>query len=160
VVGVVLVDHTNEFWRAALTPEQWAPLKALMEAPPPGLDYPELERADFDGVLDAVERAVAAHPLPELPLAVLARGREDEAPPELVADLPPGLLETAAETGRAGQERVAALVPDARLVIASESSHYIQLQQPALVIEAIRQVVEGVRDPNTWYDLVACCTRP
>jgi len=50
-------------------------------------------------------------------------------------------------------------VPGARHVIAAESSHYIQLEQPALVIEAIRQVVEGVRHPNTWSDLVACCGR-
>jgi pimeloyl-ACP methyl ester carboxylesterase len=48
-------------------------------------------------------------------------------------------------------------VPDARHVIAAESGHYIQLEQPALVIEAIRQVVEGVRHPNTWSDLVYCC---
>jgi hypothetical protein len=25
------------------------------------------------------------------------------------------------------------------------------------VIEAIRQVVEGVRHPDTWYDLSFCC---
>jgi hypothetical protein len=25
------------------------------------------------------------------------------------------------------------------------------------VIEAIRQVVTGVRSPDTWYSLAACC---
>jgi hypothetical protein len=25
------------------------------------------------------------------------------------------------------------------------------------VIEAIRQVVEGVRSSDTWYDLTSCC---
>ena len=49
------------------------------------------------------------------------------------------------------------IVGDARQVIASDSGHYIHLEQPALVIEAIRQVVEGVRHPDTWSDLVACC---
>ena len=106
---------------------------------------------------DAVERAVAAQPLHELPLMVLSRSREDEAPPEPVADLPPGLLDAAADAWRTGQAQLAALVPDARHVIATDSGHYIQLEQPALVIEAIRQVVEGVRHPNTWSDLVACC---
>jgi hypothetical protein len=48
-------------------------------------------------------------------------------------------------------------VPRARHVIAAESGHYIQLKQPELVIEAIRQVVEGVRNPDTWSDLTACC---
>jgi hypothetical protein len=38
----------------------------------------------------------------------------------------------------------------------TESSHDIQLQQPALVIEAIRQVVAGVRAPANWCDLAAC----
>jgi pimeloyl-ACP methyl ester carboxylesterase len=42
------------------------------------------------------------------------------------------------------------LLPDARQTIATESDHYIQLEQPDLVIDAVRQVVEGVRDPGTW----------
>ena len=82
---------------------------------------------------------------------------EDELPPELTADLPPGLLEAQADAAALSQAQLSAVVPDARHVIAAESSHYIQVQQPALVIEAIRQVVEGVRHPNTWYDLVSCC---
>ena len=157
VAGVVLIDAFNEYYRAAFTPEQWAPLLAFMGTPPPGLDDPDVERADLDAVLDAVEAAVAAQPLPELPLAVLTRTVEQELPPELTADLPPGLLEAQADAGPPSQAQLAALVPDARHVIAAESGHYIQLEQPALVIEAIRQVVEGVRHPNTWSDLVSCC---
>ena len=157
VVGMVLVDATNEYYRAELTPENWAFLAATQGVPPPGLDYPEVERADLDAVHDAVERAVAAQPLHELPLMVLARGREDEVPPEMAADLPPGLLDAAPDAWRASQARLTALVPDARQMIATDSGHVIQLEQPALVIEAIRQVVEGVRHPNTWSDLVACC---
>jgi len=42
------------------------------------------------------------------------------------------------------------LVPEARLVVADESGPAIQLEQPDLVIEAIRQVVVAVRDPETW----------
>src|SRR5262245_19708432 len=116
-----------------------------------------MERADLNAVWDAVERAVAAHPLHKLPLVVLAHGREDELPPELAADLTPGFLDAQATAWRESQARLAALLPDARLMIATDSGHYIHLEQPALVIEAIRQVVEGVRHPNTWNDLVACC---
>jgi pimeloyl-ACP methyl ester carboxylesterase len=154
VAGMVLVDAANEYFRAALTPEQWA-IAAKLD--PPVADYPEVERVDFNVVNDAVERAVAAQPLHDLPLVVLARGSEDEVPPEMAADFPPGVLDAAAAASRASQARLAALVPDARLVIATDSGHYIQAEQPALVIEAIRQVVEGVRHPNTWSDLVACC---
>ena len=142
---------------ACLTPEDWAAGVAGTGVPPPGLEYPEVERADLNAVWDAVERAVAARPLQELPLVVLAHGLDDEPPPELAADLTPGFLDAQAAAWRASQARLAALVPDARQMIATESGHYIHLEQPALVIEAIRQVVEGVRHPNTWSDLVACC---
>ena len=58
----------------------------------------------------------------------------------------------------AANEDVAALVPHARFSVASESGHDIHQDQPELVIEAIRQVVAGVRNPDTWYDLTSCCT--
>jgi pimeloyl-ACP methyl ester carboxylesterase len=49
-----------------------------------------------------------------------------------------------------GQAELAALVPGARHVVATESGHGIQQDQPELVIEAVRQVVEAVRDPGKW----------
>jgi pimeloyl-ACP methyl ester carboxylesterase len=49
------------------------------------------------------------------------------------------------------------LVPGARLTVVPDSGHYIQAEKPAIVTEAIRQVVESVRDPDTWYDLESCC---
>jgi hypothetical protein len=48
------------------------------------------------------------------------------------------------------QDELATLVPDARHIIATESAHYVQLQQPELVITAIDDVVTAVRDPTTW----------
>ena len=162
VVGMVLVDATSEYYRdegrARLTPEDWAAGVASSGVPPPGLDYPEMERADLNAVWGAVERAVGAQPLHELPLVVVEHGREDEPPPEVAAELTPGFLDAQAAAWREGQARLAALVPDARHVIATESGHYVHLEQPAVVIEAIRQVVEGVRHPDTWSDLVACCS--
>jgi pimeloyl-ACP methyl ester carboxylesterase len=58
---------------------------------------------------------------------------------------------------RALQDDLAQLVPNARHVIATESGHNIHQDQPELVIEAIRQVVAGVRSPDTWYSLASCC---
>ena len=58
---------------------------------------------------------------------------------------------------QASQAQLAATLPDSRHFIATDSGHHIPTQQPAPVIEAIRQVVAGVRHPNTWTDLVACC---
>jgi pimeloyl-ACP methyl ester carboxylesterase len=59
---------------------------------------------------------------------------------------------------RANYESLATLVPQARFFVATESGHDIHQDQPELVTEAIRQVVEGVRHPDTWADLTSCCT--
>ena len=42
------------------------------------------------------------------------------------------------------------LVSGSKHLIATKSSHYIQIQQPKLVIDAIRDVVNAVRDPTSW----------
>jgi hypothetical protein len=43
------------------------------------------------------------------------------------------------------QAALATLAPGARQVVAAESGHYVQLQQPELVIAAIREVVAAAR---------------
>ena len=48
------------------------------------------------------------------------------------------------------QEDLAALVSDGRLVVAEQSGHSIQTEQAELVIDAIQQEVDAVRDPSTW----------
>jgi hypothetical protein len=35
-------------------------------------------------------------------------------------------------------------------VIATRSAHYIQLDEPELVIDAVSLVVEAVRNPASW----------
>jgi pimeloyl-ACP methyl ester carboxylesterase len=154
VLGIVLVDAWYEGLQELQSPEQWAAYVRLnSEVPPELAAYRDLETLDFAAVSGTVRQAVAAQPLPVLPLAVLAKSQsfgisEDEL------GFSPEALDGA---WRAAQERLATLVPRARYTVASESGHYIQLQQPALVIEAIRQVVAGVRDRATWYDLASCC---
>jgi pimeloyl-ACP methyl ester carboxylesterase len=44
----------------------------------------------------------------------------------------------------------ASSIPRARLVVATGSGHDIPFQQPDLVIDAARQVVEAVRKPGVW----------
>ena len=63
------------------------------------------------------------------------------------AELPGGLSgEGLEQAWTVEQKRLAALLPDARHVIAHESEHYIQLQQPELVIAAVLEVVAALRD--------------
>ena len=155
VAGLVLVDSSHEEQgrrlRAQLTPEQWA---AIVEATirPPGLGaYPDLERIDLEASSAQMREAAADRPLPPLPLVVLSHGR-----PYGAAELPPGVPPEALE--RAWQElqaELAALVPGARHVVAAASGHYIHVEQPELVVEAVRQVVAAARDPGSWTTPVA-----
>jgi pimeloyl-ACP methyl ester carboxylesterase len=48
------------------------------------------------------------------------------------------------------QKDLATLVPNAHFGIATESGHDIHQDQPELVIAAIRDVVDAVRDPSSW----------
>jgi pimeloyl-ACP methyl ester carboxylesterase len=155
VSGLVLVDAWYEGLENLLTPTQWeAYVRLNSEVPPELAGYRKYETLDFAAASATMRRAAAASPLRPMPLAVLAKAHPFGVPEDQLG-FSPAALDAA---WRAAQEQLATLALHARSVVATESAHYIQLQQPALVIEAIRQVVAGVRHPDTWYDLVACCT--
>lgn len=101
-----------------------------------------------------VREAVATTPLRPMPLAVLAHGK----PFPQSADAPGFASGELEAIFLKANEDLATLVPNARFTVATESGHDIHQVQPELVIEAIRQVVAGVRDPDTWYDLSSWCT--
>jgi pimeloyl-ACP methyl ester carboxylesterase len=148
VAGMVLVDAFSEVMEDAMTPEQWAAYDEIFQPVPPELaDYQDLEFTELDVSLDQVQEATAASPLRPIPLIVLSRGLAMAMP----ADLPGGLSGEMSEAARqTAQDGLAGLLPDARHVIAEESEHYIQLQQPELVIAVVWEVVEAVRDPASW----------
>jgi pimeloyl-ACP methyl ester carboxylesterase len=148
VVGLVLVDAWSEALPELLGPEQWAAYEALAAPPPPGLEsYADLEQIDFGAASDALREAAAVHPLPAMPLVVISRGKPVALPPDVPSDFSPGDFERAWSEAQAG---LAALVPNARHEVATESDHYVQVEQPALVIAAVREVVDAVRDPASW----------
>jgi len=148
VVGMVLVDSWQEDLPAILGPAGWAAYVDLATPPPPGLkDYADLELVDFAAASARMSEAARAAPLPALPLFVISRAKPVQFPP----DVPSAFSREAFEAAwRKGQARLAALLPDARHEIATESDHYVQIQQPALVVDAIRAVVEAVRNPTSW----------
>ena len=147
VVGLVLVDAWPEELKKLLTAEQWQAYVAFNSVVPPRMaDDTGYETLDFAAASTAMVTAAAAHPLPALPLVVLAHGQPFGVPASGLG-FPPEALETA---WRTAQEQLAMLVPDGRFVVAEESAHYVQLQQPDLVIAAVRQVVAAVRDPSSW----------
>jgi pimeloyl-ACP methyl ester carboxylesterase len=141
VVGLVLVDAAHEDWwvtlDGVLTPAQ----RGALSAEP--AEFPGLERIDTAASADQMRAAFAASPLQPLPLEVLTHGVPWDWPP----GFPVGAIEAA---WRPLQDDLVALVPDARLVVAERSQHHIQIDQPDLVIEAVRRVVEAARNPSTW----------
>jgi pimeloyl-ACP methyl ester carboxylesterase len=155
VVGLVLVDATPEdVWlqfQARMTPAQWATFERLNFSLEPNDDYPDFERLDSLATVAQMRQARVDTPLRPMPLAVLAHGVPFAAPfPDWAGD--------AVEEIMLDRERnLATLVPNARFSIARQSGHNIHQDQPALVSEAIRQGVTGVRDRDTWYDTAACC---
>jgi pimeloyl-ACP methyl ester carboxylesterase len=158
VAGLVLVDARPdglfEQIERLLTPEQWNALIWLLLSPSDAEAVRRygLEDYDVSAFNDVMRQAAAAMPLRPMPLAVLAHGQTFGATEEALG-FSPDLLEAAF---RIAEEQLATLVPSARFFIAKDSGHFIQTDQPELVTEAIRQVVAGVRDPDTWYDLASC----
>ncbi|HET9661044.1 MAG TPA: alpha/beta hydrolase [Thermomicrobiales bacterium] len=156
VAGMVLIDAYNEFIEALMTPEQWQSLVAFnaelgTDTVIPIPDYGDLETIPY-GSMNPELRETA--PLGDIPLAVLAHG----VPFEI--DTVPDGFTSAAELEdflTKANEQQATLAPDSRYWVGETSGHYIQQDQPELVIEAIRQVVTGVREPDTWSSLESCC---
>jgi pimeloyl-ACP methyl ester carboxylesterase len=150
VVGMVLIDALSEKVRTGLTPEQWKLYVNFgFTKPTPSLEkYKDIETLDVNASLDQMEKAATAEPLRPMPLFVLTQGQPFDLSPwqPLPADFP-GALDKA---WHAAQDALATLAPNAKHKIATRSSHYIQVQEPQLVIDAIKQVVEAVRNPATW----------
>ncbi len=160
VLGLVLVDAYSETLETLLTPERWAALVQLNVRS--GSDtvktipsYGDLETIGYGKDNVVMRHAAATTPLGPMPLAVLAHVRPFELPKDAE-----GFSSDALESVlRAANENLATLVPNARFFVAKDSGHDIHQDQPELVIEAIRQVVVGVRHPATWYDLTSCCAK-
>ena len=150
VVGMILVDALSEKVRTGLTPERWKLYVNFgFTKPTPGLEnYKDIETLDVNASLDQMEKAASVQPLRPMPLFVLTQGQPFDLSPwqPLPADFPAALN----QAWHTAQEDLVMRVPKAKHKIATKSSHYIQAQEPQLVIDAIKQVVEAVRNPSTW----------
>jgi pimeloyl-ACP methyl ester carboxylesterase len=150
VVGLILIDALSEKVRSDLTPEQWKLYVNFgFTKPTPGLEkYKEIETLDVNASLDQMEKAATAKPLRSIPVFVLTQGQPFDLSPwqPLPADFP-GALNKA---WHAAQDELATVAPNAKHKIATKSSHYIQVTEPQLVVDAIKQVVEAVRNPSAW----------
>jgi pimeloyl-ACP methyl ester carboxylesterase len=92
-------------------------------------------------------QAAGTGPLGDIPLVVLSHD-----PDKPSADLPADLAKPTNEAWEKMQEDLAHLSSRGTQMIAKNSSHYIQIDRPDLVIDAVRNVVEQVRQTRTAAD--------
>jgi pimeloyl-ACP methyl ester carboxylesterase len=151
VSGLVLVDYTPYEARTALTDEEWGYWKVLLGTPSEEALalYPDLEW--FDHELN-LEQALAAKRLKPMPLIVF----QSDEPFDLTPFVEDGSLPMTAEEAEefrqllydAWQDAMADLVaqvPGARFITDPHSGHYILQEQPQLVLDSVREVVEAAR---------------
>jgi pimeloyl-ACP methyl ester carboxylesterase len=151
VAGLVLVDALSEGLQDAETSEQWGIQRKLIAGDVrEGVAlYPALERIDTDRSFDQVR---AAPPLHSMPLVVLSADRPwgPQVPPMIKAgklpkDVPRDFGYVTDTAQKKAQDRLAKLIPNAKHITNTNSGHEIHKEQPQLVIDAIREVVEAVR---------------
>jgi pimeloyl-ACP methyl ester carboxylesterase len=87
------------------------------------------------GLLRA-ERTRREHVLDDMPLIVLSRGLPQDSSPA---------GRTSEDEHRSDQAALVALSPVGKHIIAKRSGHHIPLDEPELVVDAIRDVVAGLR---------------
>jgi pimeloyl-ACP methyl ester carboxylesterase len=137
VVGIVLVDAVHEREFAAidelLTPEQRAAGAGMRPLSP--------ERIDIEAVFE--ELATSTRSL-SVPVIVVARGQPlaaDEMPTAWSADQ----RRRREELRQALQADLATLSPAGELIVAERSGHSIHHDQPEVVVQAVRKLVERWR---------------
>lgn len=134
VAGLVLVDPT---------PVEFPSRESSLETPAErekrrtalGI-APQAFRDELAAMETSAEQVRAAGPMPPVPVVLLVGAHEGDSTAfrDAWLDL---------------QRRLAESIPGARRVLAARSGHYVQFDQPDLVIDAIRGLVEGARTPGT-----------
>ena len=142
VAGLVLIDAVHPatikrrlaMLKPVVSPQEWQALRQLMITVPPRLVDPE--GIDIWTSERQARVALRRSPLRPMPLVVLAHGHPEPGTP---------FVEHEERLWQQLQRELAQLVPGGRLVIATESGHIIQDDQPELVLDAIGDVVLAVR---------------
>jgi pimeloyl-ACP methyl ester carboxylesterase len=100
--------------------------------------------AEINAFPESATETAATGSLGDTPLAVLSHD-----PDKPSSDLPAGLAKPTNEAWEKMQEELAHLSTRGTRTIAKNSSHYIQIDRPDVVIDAVRKIVEEVRQSET-----------
>jgi pimeloyl-ACP methyl ester carboxylesterase len=138
VAGLLLVDAIPETMETSLSISSWNAYNAnYLTAPPAQLaDYADLEYVDFRQSFAQMRRA-GVRPPRRIPYIVLSKGQPFGIPGPLGRRVD-------AAWARSGRY-LASLQPGTPRIVARNSGHYIQLEDPELVIRSARRVIRAVR---------------
>jgi len=100
--------------------------------------------AEMKAFPESAAETAAAGSLDDLPLAVLSHD-----PDKPSNDLPPDLAKPTNEAWEKMQEELAHLSTRGTQSIAKNSAHYVQIDRPDVVIEAVHKVVEQARQAQS-----------
>lgn len=130
VAGLVFVEPTQAGlyeWLRTHRPEVWKEMGEELAK------QPEAVRAEESAAEESARQAEAAR-LPRVPVVLIAGARTNDF-------RTPELLQFWMDRHREFLRQV----PDGKLVLAEKSGHYVQQDEPELVVQAIKQVCERVR---------------
>ncbi|HJQ96776.1 MAG TPA: alpha/beta hydrolase [Candidatus Polarisedimenticolaceae bacterium] len=127
VVGLVLVDATQEDFpqmeASILTPAEREKTRTAIA------NAPEAVRDEIEAIPQSVQELKRAGSPPAVPTAIITAFHETESDKFRKA-----WIEL--------QDRLASTYPAAKRVLADKSGHYVPFDQPELVVDTIREIVE------------------
>ncbi len=100
--------------------------------------------AELDAFDLSISQAAATGDLGDKPLVVLTAGKELEPPP----GISPEMEKEVTKIWFAMHEELAGLSSNGKRIISPKSGHMIQLEDPGLVIDVIREMVEEIRQKS------------
>ena len=108
---------------------------------------PGAEDVDWDATFEQLRESA---PVPDVPVIVLTADLPQLSPEVLASgQLPGGVDQEFADAlwaaQMAAQDRLAALFPGGQHITETNSTHYIQNDNPQLVVDSIREMVDSVR---------------
>ncbi len=148
VAGLVLVDILTELLYDGLTPQQQAWWLSLNSIYSPELEQYHQEKTNFAPTFQALRTAPELHRMPAVVL--VQDGRDFNMKPYADLGLLPPVIPVSFgpviyKAHVAGLTQLAERL-HAKLILDTDAGHYIHTQQPQLVINAIRYVLDRVRN--------------
>jgi pimeloyl-ACP methyl ester carboxylesterase len=131
VVGLVLLDSASEYLQTTFTPEQWAAWMAVVA------NSVDEARSEVPSYEPSIAELRATPALPPMPTVVVSSDQPWDLQVTPGASTWPGWVAAQAELARS---------LDAMHITQTDSGHGLPVEQPALVTEAILEVVSATRD--------------